>query len=563
MSLLLILAWVVPLFLTVFARRPGFGWLPAIAALPALAAALLVPDSASLRLDWLLLGSHFALDQTTRLFLLFTAILWVAAGIYASASRHHTHHEGRFNTFFLLAMTGNIWLITGQDLVSFYVGFALMGIASYGLVIHEGDRGALRAGQIYLTLTLAAEVILFLALVTIASTTGTLEPTPEDLNALDGATITLLVLGLAVKAGLLPVHVWLPLAHPAAPIAASAVLSGAMIKVALLGWLRFLPIGEIAQPDLGLFFVMMGLATALYAIPIALVQSNPKVLLAYSSVSKMGLMVLVLGLILITPALAPSATLALVLYAAHHALAKGGLFLGIGLRKHAGTRGWVFAGLLVLAFSMAAVPLTGGAVAKFGIKPAIDALQWPWLKAMIALTVIGTAWLMARFLWLLWRIEPQSDVAQTAAARRIEWALLGWWPLVFLIALYPWALGSPAAWLTDVGLILIALIIGLPVVWAARHRRALFAPLIDGIRPGDLLGPIRVILAALHFTLRHRLRRAQEARILINRRARVIWEQVLERPGDDWEQRLSAWPMAGTLWLALIVAIITLSLLIV
>lgn len=246
-----------------------------------------------------------------------------------------------------------------------------MGLSSYGLVVHEGDRDALRAGRVYLILTLCAEVVLFMAMILIATQTGTVVPTPEDLTRLGDLTIGLLILGLAVKAGLVPLHVWLPLAHPAAPIPASAVLSGAMIKVALLGWLRFLPIGELALPGWGLLFVVVGLATAFFAVPIGLVQSNPKVLLAYSSLSKMGLMVVVVGATLIEPAIAGAVVIGIGLYAGHHALSKGALFLGVGLRKSAPgpSQSWVLVGLLVLALSMAAVPLTGGAVAKYGIKP--------------------------------------------------------------------------------------------------------------------------------------------------------------------------------------------------
>jgi hydrogenase-4 component B len=113
---------------------------------------------------------------------------------------------------------------------------------------------------------------------------------------LDGLAIGLLLLGLGVKAGMVPLHIWLPLAHPAAPVAASAVLSGTMIKTALLGWMRFLPVGAVALPEWGGLLAGAGTLTLLFALPIGLTQSDPKVVLAYSSISKMGLMMLVLGL---------------------------------------------------------------------------------------------------------------------------------------------------------------------------------------------------------------------------------------------------------------------------
>ncbi len=153
-------------------------------------------------------------------------------------------HAARFRLFFLLAMSGNFGLIVGQDLISFYFGFALMGLAAYGLVVHEGNDRVRRAGRVYLAMTLVGEVALFAAFVFLCARTGTLTPTPEQIAGAGPAELVLLLLAFGIKAGLLGLHMWLPLAHPAAPVAASAVLSGAMIKAALVGWLRFLPLGQ-------------------------------------------------------------------------------------------------------------------------------------------------------------------------------------------------------------------------------------------------------------------------------------------------------------------------------
>jgi hydrogenase-4 component B len=611
MTWLLPLVGVIPLLAAAFAMHRLAWWTPAVAAVPALAAALLVPIGESLDLPWLLLGARFGLDEIGRIFLIFTSILWIAAGIHAAASMRGTPHVGRFNTFFLLAMAGNLWLIVGQDLVSFYVGFALMGISSYGLVIHEGDRSALRAGKVYLVLTLGAELALFAALVMIASMTGSITPTPEDLVDLDDLAIALLVLGLAVKAGLIPLHVWLPLAHPAAPIPASAVLSGAMIKVALLGWLRFLPVGEVALPGWGLLFVFAGLATALYAAPIGILQSNPKVLLAYSSVGKMGLMAVTLGLMLIEPAMAPVAAIGLALYAGHHALTKGGLFLGVGLRKSAGAQGLVLGGLVLLALSMAAVPLTSGAVAKYGIKPIFVDSDWAWLQVAVALTTVATAWMMVRFVWSLKRIhgaghdvlterdpggndERRAERAskgfldrdrvgrwfgfgarlatpgegadrsgrRSAATSipRVTWALVGWVPLIGLVILYPLVLGSPTAWLTDVGLIALAGLLAIPVAVLALRRPAALATLVDSIKPGDLLELVRPLLMSARWTLRWSIRGYRNAFAPVTARLRERLSELARRPPSDLDRRLNAWPLAGGLWLGIMTLLIVLAL---
>ncbi|HSO81526.1 proton-conducting transporter membrane subunit [Thiocapsa sp.] len=563
MTWLLPLVAALPLLAAAFAMHRLAWWTPAVAAAPALVAALLVPIGESHDLPWLLLGARFGLDEIGRIFLIFTSILWIAAGIHAVASMRGTPHVERFNTFFLLAMAGNLWLIVGQDLVSFYVGFALMGLSSYGLVIHEGDRRALKAGKVYLVLTLGAELALFAALVMIASTTGSIVPTPEDLVELDDLAITLLILGFAVKAGLIPLHVWLPLAHPAAPIPASAVLSGAMIKVALLGWLRFLPVGEVALPGWGLLFVFVGLATALYAAPIGILQSNPKVLLAYSSVGKMGLMAVTLGLMLIEPEIAPVAAIGLALYAGHHALTKGGLFLGVGLRKSAGLQGVVFGGLVLLALSMAAVPLSSGAVAKYGIKPVLVDSDWAWLQVAVAMTTVATAWMMVRFVWSLKRVhvaDRSGGGSASPAIPRVTWALLGWVPLIGLVILYPLVLGSPTAWLTDVGLIALAGLLAIPVLVLAVRRPAALATLADSIKPGDLLGLVRPLLMSARWTLRWSIRgyRNVSARLAAPLRERLT--ELARRPPSDLDRRLTAWPLAGGLWLGIMTLLIVLAL---
>lgn len=133
---LLFLAWLAPLAALVPAiGRAGRWWMP-VAALPALAAALLVPAGTPFDVPWLLLGVRFGLDSTGQVFLTFTALLWLAAGLHAALNMCADPHAARFRLYFLFAMSGKFGLIVGQDLVSFYLGFAVMGLAAYGLVVH-------------------------------------------------------------------------------------------------------------------------------------------------------------------------------------------------------------------------------------------------------------------------------------------------------------------------------------------------------------------------------------------------------------------------------------------
>jgi formate hydrogenlyase subunit 3/multisubunit Na+/H+ antiporter MnhD subunit len=517
-----------------------------------LAAAALVPVQHRVELPWLLLGTVLGLEDTGRIFLAFTSVLWLAAGIYGAGSMREGPHAARFRVFFLLAMAGNLWLIVGQDLVSFYLGFSLMGLASYGLVVHQGDRSALRAGKVYLVMTLIGELTLFAALVLIADHAGSLAPDRAALAGLGSVTVGLLIFGLAIKAGLVPVHVWLPLAHPAAPVPASAVLSGAMIKVALLGWLRFLPVGQEVLTDWGALLVFLGLASLFFAIPIGLVQSNPKVILAYSSVSKMGLMVLTLGLILLEPAFAAAGILALSLFAAHHALVKGGLFLGVGLRHHAGAQWLVLVGIVVLALSLAGVPPSSGAVAKYGIKPILAGPDWSWLTGAVTISTVGTGLLMARFLWVIWRTEPHPTPGYVSGGA-------AWGALVLLSLLFPMVLGTPAAWVSNGWPIGAAVLLALPVALVAWRKPRLLHPVVDLVRPGDLLVLIRPVMAALGFALRVAGRRWD--RLIQGGLAR--WDAAVAwlSPGRwEPERTLRAWPSAGAAWLGVTALLLALGL---
>ena len=491
MTWLLLVSWVWPLLLATLAPAARLWWLPALAALPALLATLLVPMHATLELPWLFLGTTLAMNELTQIYLGFTSLLWLVAAIYAAFVHRGEAHAGRFNLLFLLAMAGNLWLIVGQDLFSFYAGFAIMGIASYGLVIHDGQLASLRAGKVYLVMTLLGEVCLFAALVLLANQTGTTLPSAEDLTSIDGLTIALLLLGLGVKAGMVPMHVWLPLAHPAAPIPASAVLSGVMIKTAMLGWMRFLPLGALALPDWGSLLSAIGILTLLFALPLGLIQSDPKVVLAYSSISKMGLLMLILGLALIEPALAPMAVAGIAFYAANHALVKGGLFLSVGMRKHAATRppmvqSLVLGAVIFLALALAGAPFTSGALAKYELKPILNAADWTWIGMVVAISTVGTTLLMVRFVWITARTESHPEPGY-------RWPGVAWGAMVGLLLMLTFALGTPSAWLTDLLIVPLALALGLLVLAAVRLRPQVLAPLleplIDRVPPGGYSRP--------------------------------------------------------------------------
>lgn len=530
--------------------KPRAGFFAAAAgALPALVAALALPAGTILDLPWLMLGARLALDPLGATFLLFTTLLWLFAGVYAAGSLAADAAWRRFAACFVLAMTGNLGLIVAGDVVTFYTAFALMSFASYGLVIHRGDTEARRAARIYLVLVVIGEVALFagMAITAIAADTLVL-PGPLGVDP-GGLAVLLLLVGFGIKAGLLPLHVWLPLAHPAAPVPASALLSGAMIKAGLIGLVRFLPVGAVAWPGLGETLILAGLAGAFFGVVVGLTQANPKTILAYSSISQMGLMITVLGIALAVPEASAAAILALAVIAFHHGLAKGALFLACGVHRlpaGAGFRLLIGLGMVLPALALVGAPLTSGQVAK----TALDGLAATapggfatWLPVLLPVAAVGTGLLMARFLMFSWPTaggEPTSRLAMAAWGASVVASAGTIW---LLPEARPFALASldPAKLASSlIPLVAAAAVVVLVLGWRVR--------LASGVPPGDLLAFLdRAVGMARPF-------------------GKPTWTAPAMPPGlvgegslvDRLEMRLRAFPVAGGFLLALMLVILVL-----
>jgi formate hydrogenlyase subunit 3/multisubunit Na+/H+ antiporter MnhD subunit len=208
------------------------------------------------------------------------------------------------------------------------------------------------------------------------------------------------------------------------------VLSGAMIKVGLLGLLRMLPLGAVAMESWGAVCMGLGIASTFVAAFFGMVQTNPKTVLAYSSVSQMGLATVGLGAGLLAPEAAGTIFAALLLFAAHHAIAKASLFLGVGVAAcempSLRVQRCVMAGLIVAALALAGLPLTAGFAAKAALKDAAAAAPGAWsaaLKVVLPLTGITTTLLVSRFLWLV-RPGAQPAHGRLKAGMVAPWAVL-------------------------------------------------------------------------------------------------------------------------------------------
>jgi len=466
-STLLLSIWLLPLLLATLARLRHAHWLLPLATLPALLAVAILPVGTTVSLPWLLLGSELGLDETGRTFLGFSSLLWLIAAVYIAGSQHAITESGRFRVFFLLAMAGNLGLIVAQDMVSFYFGFTLMGLSAYGLIAPASSRRARRAARTYLAWTIAGELLLFTAIIFLAAISGG-ALTFDALQSIPRSpfTVLLLIAGFGIKLALPLLHWWLPPTYAVTPVAAVAVFSGVMIKAGLLGLLRFLPPGDATPPDWGLLLVLIGTATIFFGVVAGLLQKRPRLLLGYSSISKMGVLTSGFGAALAFPSAAPGIVAALLVYASHHALAKTALFLGLGLIECSGRRISLLIGLGFLAFVLAGAPLTSGALAKAALSDSLSQPA-PVLVTLLTVSTLATMLLMVRFMFLLWtrrqrRILPLPGVP-----------LLAWLYLVTLILVLPFLVSGIDRLMINVVPVSLGLLLGLGgMLVGSRRSRA-------------------------------------------------------------------------------------------
>jgi len=273
-------------------------------------------------------GLRLQVDGLSIVMALVGFLLWLAVSIY-SISYIKTDLV-RYYSLLLIVLGTVQGTVLAKDLIIFYVFLEMTAVATYFLIIHRGSIDALQAGYKYILMTLVGAFLIFLSIILVYVDTGSYEVIVATKS---GGLIApvLFLLGCFVKAGAVPLHTWLPDAHPAAPSPVSAFLSGMMIKIGAYGIIRFVfPILNFDLPAtnfrelLSLLIISVGIASMLIGVILALAQTDVKRLLAYHSISQMGYILLGIGL-------GTELGLAGGLYhLLNHAMFKGLLFLCMG-----------------------------------------------------------------------------------------------------------------------------------------------------------------------------------------------------------------------------------------
>ncbi|MDT3684600.1 MAG: hydrogenase 4 subunit B [Pseudorhodoplanes sp.] len=293
-----------------------------------------------------LLGAHFRVDALAAFFLLVVNLGGAVASLYGLGYGRHERSPLRILPYFPAYLGGMNLVLLADDAFTFLVGWEFMSLASWALVLaHHRESGNARAGFIYIVMASAGTLCLLLTFGLLAGPDGgyafdTMRSHPPQ-SAVAISALLLALIGAGSKAGLVPLHVWLPLAHPAAPSHVSALMSGVMTKVAIYGFIR-IAFDLIDEPVwwTSLIILAIGATTAVLGVLYALMQQDIKRLLAYSTVENVGIIFIGLGLTIafrandmpVPAALAMSAAL---LHVFNHSLFKSLLFFGAGAVLHA------------------------------------------------------------------------------------------------------------------------------------------------------------------------------------------------------------------------------------
>ncbi len=393
-------------------------------------------------------GALFRLDALSAFFAFVVGLGGAVASLFALGYGRHESVPGRVLPFYPLFLAGMNLVLLADDAFSFLLSWEFMSLSSWALVMaHHQDRDNVRAGYVYLIMASFGTLALLLAFGLLAAAGG--DYTFDTMRASVHAPATsflvlmLVLLGAGSKAGVVPLHAWLPLAHPAAPSHVSALMSGVMTKVAVYGFIRIV-FELLGSPQWwsGFLVLLAGGATAVLGVLYALMQHDLKRLLAYHTVENIGIIFIGLGLALAFDANALPGAAALALTAAlfhvfNHSIFKSLLFFGAGAVLAAtGERDMERLGglihrmpktsfaFLVGCIAISALPPLNGFVSEWLTFQAIlqspELPQWalkimvPAVGGMLALSAALAAACFVKAYGITFLGRPRSDAARDA-----------------------------------------------------------------------------------------------------------------------------------------------------
>ncbi len=352
--------------------------------------------------SFIVLNSEF--DRLSSFFVLILSIVAFTTAIYSIG--YIGEYYGKRNTVLLNCLMSTFilslfFVFTASNAIWFFIAWEAMSVISYFIVVFESENEEnQKAGKIYIIMTLVGTAFLIINFMLMFSFTGSFSMDLSS-SAIPSGVKNLMFLffliGFGTKAGVVPLHIWLPRAHPAAPSNGSAFMSGVMIKTAVYGMIRFvlLYLG-VAHTWWGITVMTVGLITVFVGISYAFVEKNIKKLLAYSSIENIGIIFIALGVSFIGYSkgdltISALGLMAVLVHSFNHSLFKSGLFLGAGSIQYAThTKNMEELGGLAKKMPVSAVLLLGAALSISAVVPFNGFIgEWIAYQALIKNIVIG------------------------------------------------------------------------------------------------------------------------------------------------------------------------------
>ena len=395
----------------------------------------------------------FALDRLGAFFLLVISIVSFAISIYSIG--YSKEYEGKYSVgllgfLFNLFLLSLVMVVSASNAIFFLISWEAMSLTSYFLVVYENRKdGVASSGLLYVVMTHLGTALIMVAMIMMGiyahsfdfsaySGVGALMP-----DALKSTLFVLLFIGFGVKAGVIPLHVWLPYAHPAAPSNISALMSGVMVKTAVFMMIRtFFDFLGVTDTWWGLLVLLVASISALLGVMYALMETDIKRVLAYSTVENVGIILIGLGAAMVFESyhlnlLAGLALIATLLHVMNHAFFKTTLFMGVGsilfathtrdMEKLGGLARrmkWTGIFFFVGALSIAAIPPFNGFVSEwmifqsllqsFQIPDMTVKILLPVVIAILALTGALAAVCFVRLFGIVFLAKPRSEHAEKA-----------------------------------------------------------------------------------------------------------------------------------------------------
>ena len=296
-------------------------------------------------------GLHFKVDMLSYIMVSTAGILWLMVSIYAHEYMGMEHHRDRFYLFMSITFGGVLGTVMASDILTMFLFFELMTFSSYLLVAHNQSSDSILAGNNYIYMGVGGGLAVLVGMILLLFNTNHLDfvflaTELSELGWMQYLISGLFIIGFGIKAGMLPLHIWLPKAHPVAPTPASALLSGLLIKIGAYGLLRvttsfYMPSAELisdkADPlwtlskNMGVVVIWIGIITMAVGVFMALQQGNMKKMLAYHSISQMGYIVMGIGAASYLGYIGAMGFAGSIYHTINHAFFKALLFMVVGV----------------------------------------------------------------------------------------------------------------------------------------------------------------------------------------------------------------------------------------